>query len=434
MKKGILSTFLILLILSFNLTSVKAVTTVDKATLIKQLLQAREAELSEMNGTTITTMKDFVQGHSTELVNGTKSVYQASPPQLKFVIGVGLIGAGIIGGTIQGKDVVEEYLNSHPDIANKIGVEGDRFVITCDGIQGIIDFSKQKKIDTAFSPDKVYTKDDNIIFPNNYYFHGNIAIWLSGNLFYSGNCFGYPSGSPSIIYDSSMEYYRFVWEGVTGRSLTPNTSIAGTATYRITPDDSTVNNTGTSPYLESTVLVDGSFTVPNVSSIPSTGTDLSIGYSNDLSNDPILNVSSDVFSSTDTGTNTGTNTNTGTDTGTSIDNPTYIDMSRNLNVPENDTPSLDFSPLQLSLSDKFPFCIPFDLAKSIKSFSTSSQAPVFTFQMPSTIWRGNSLVGGSFKIDMGDSKLTPIVLALRYFILLVFVVSLIKLTRTIIRG
>ena len=89
---------------------------------------------------------------------------------------------------------------------------------------------------------------------------------------------------------------------------------------------------------------------------------------------------------------------------------------------------LDFSPLYVSFAQKFPFCIPFDLVNSIRSFSVSRETPKFNVFFDETVFLG----GGSFTIDF--SKFTVIAAILRYFILLSFLVSLVKVTRDLIKG
>lgn len=97
-------------------------------------------------------------------------------------------------------------------------------------------------------------------------------------------------------------------------------------------------------------------------------------------------------------------------------------------VPNDSVPTLDFSPLQLSLSDKFPFCIPFDLVNGIKTFVSSSEAPTFTVTFPSLY----GMQKGSFDIDFANFD--KIVKILRFFILLTFLYQLIKITRDMVRG
>lgn len=90
--------------------------------------------------------------------------------------------------------------------------------------------------------------------------------------------------------------------------------------------------------------------------------------------------------------------------------------------------SLDFSPLQIAVSDRFPFCIPFDFVNAFKMFQSESSIPKFNVEFPSQYMIG----GGSFEIDF--SNFTGIASILRYFILLIFVTGLIKKTKDLLGG
>lgn len=116
---------------------------------------------------------------------------------------------------------------------------------------------------------------------------------------------------------------------------------------------------------------------------------------------------------------------------TDIDTDIPIDPPINPSIPDVSDPtlpgdiSLDFSPLYFSLSDKFPFCIPFDLINSIKGLTAKKEVPRWEV----TFDKG--LVGsGSFVIDM--SKFQLLIDILRYFTLLSFVVTLIIKTKDLI--
>lgn len=91
------------------------------------------------------------------------------------------------------------------------------------------------------------------------------------------------------------------------------------------------------------------------------------------------------------------------------------------------TTSLDFSPLELSLVDKFPFCLPFDLYNAFNSFIAKPEVPKFNINFD------EGLVGsGGFTFDF--SPFSKIASILRYFILIIFVTNLIKKTRDMIGG
>lgn len=90
--------------------------------------------------------------------------------------------------------------------------------------------------------------------------------------------------------------------------------------------------------------------------------------------------------------------------------------------------SIDFSPLQIAVSDRFPFCIPFDFINAFKMFQSEASVPKFKVEFPSQYMIG----GGSFEIDF--SNFSGIAAILRYFILLVFLTGLIKKTKDLMGG
>jgi len=90
--------------------------------------------------------------------------------------------------------------------------------------------------------------------------------------------------------------------------------------------------------------------------------------------------------------------------------------------------SLNWAPLQIGVTDKFPFCIPFDLINLLKPFSAERVAPVFTVTFPSIY----NMSEGSFDIDF--SKFSKLAAMLRFFILVMFSYSLIIKTRDLIKG
>jgi hypothetical protein len=100
--------------------------------------------------------------------------------------------------------------------------------------------------------------------------------------------------------------------------------------------------------------------------------------------------------------------------------------SSDLTMPNDST--INFEPLMQAFSDRFPFCIPFDLVNSIVGLAVPGVAPVFTVDFDSSHFVG----GGSFSIDF--SKFSVMAAVLRWAILIGFVVALIKLTRNIIKG
>lgn len=90
------------------------------------------------------------------------------------------------------------------------------------------------------------------------------------------------------------------------------------------------------------------------------------------------------------------------------------------------TKSLDFTPLQLSLADKFPFCIPFDFIKVFNIFTSNAVTPNFVITMP------ENLIGGGSSFEFNFNKFEKLAAILRFFILIFFITNLIKYTRDLI--
>ena len=87
----------------------------------------------------------------------------------------------------------------------------------------------------------------------------------------------------------------------------------------------------------------------------------------------------------------------------------------------------------LSLEDKFPFCIPFDLKKQLDSFKASSKKPIFKVDM-SAFDSSHKLQKDSVILNIDLTIFEKIFDILRYFILISFVVFLVIKTRDLIRG
>lgn len=90
--------------------------------------------------------------------------------------------------------------------------------------------------------------------------------------------------------------------------------------------------------------------------------------------------------------------------------------------------ALDFSPLYINLSDKFPFCIPYDIVGSLKTLSASAVAPKFTFTFDSSNW----LISKDTEFSLDFSKFSKLAAILRFFILFGFLWFLFKITRSIL--
>lgn len=77
------------------------------------------------------------------------------------------------------------------------------------------------------------------------------------------------------------------------------------------------------------------------------------------------------------------------------------------------------------LTDKFPFCIPFDLVRSVQSFSSTTNTKI-EFDVPIVQYPLH------FCLDFSDYEV--LVIIFRFFSLLMFIISMMILTRNIIRG
>lgn len=102
-----------------------------------------------------------------------------------------------------------------------------------------------------------------------------------------------------------------------------------------------------------------------------------------------------------------------------------VDLKLDLEVPKE--VNIDFSPLYVSFADKFPFCIPFDIYESVKSFKTNPIPPTFTIPF-SEAFKG----GTDIEIDFGIFK--PLFSIVRYCFLVTFMFWLFTKTRDIIKG
>lgn len=126
------------------------------------------------------------------------------------------------------------------------------------------------------------------------------------------------------------------------------------------------------------------------------------------------------------------------DTDTSPDDNTNTSPDLDLDVPNKDIPKLDFSPLMIA-TQKFPFCIPWDLWTSYKVFEGNSVPFSYEFKEVSlngAITNGQSiLLIPNFKVDFSEYPIIDnAVQVFKYLQLLLFVVMLILKTRTLIRG
>ena len=110
-----------------------------------------------------------------------------------------------------------------------------------------------------------------------------------------------------------------------------------------------------------------------------------------------------------------------------------VDTVSDIFVPPVDSTSeIDFSPLYISLQNKFPFCLPFDFINIINDFNSEVHEPIFYVNMNAFNYKNNARSDVGFYIDFTEfEKLFKI---LRYFILISFIVFIIFVTRKIIGG
>lgn len=83
-----------------------------------------------------------------------------------------------------------------------------------------------------------------------------------------------------------------------------------------------------------------------------------------------------------------------------------------------------------SISDKFPFCIPFDVAYLVKAMNASAEVP--RFELPFKIHYQSFNYEHTFVVDMSEWDVA--VKILRTMLDLLFIAGLISVTRDMIRG
>lgn len=102
-----------------------------------------------------------------------------------------------------------------------------------------------------------------------------------------------------------------------------------------------------------------------------------------------------------------------------------INPIKKLFIPDT-VSKIDFSPLNVPITKKFPFCIPWDLRDAVVSFSAPPVPPVFTFSL--TFFGDEYPIVWDFAIFDEFAEIT------RFFVLIGFVVGLILATRGLIKG
>lgn len=117
---------------------------------------------------------------------------------------------------------------------------------------------------------------------------------------------------------------------------------------------------------------------------------------------------------------------TGSDGGTGV-----IPVTGNLDLTIPSEIELDFSPLMVfgeELTEKFPFCIPWDIKRSIEALVVPPEAPKWVIEFDSNYFVG----GGSVDIDF--SQFESLAKIVRWAIFSIFCLGLMLKTRNIIRG
>lgn len=93
---------------------------------------------------------------------------------------------------------------------------------------------------------------------------------------------------------------------------------------------------------------------------------------------------------------------------------------------ESEIPQLNLKPLYVGVQDKFPFCIPWDFVKTLKSWNVSASEPDYVINFDPQYFKG----GGSFHFNL--KQFEKIILVIRYLCLLSYLYFLIKKSRAFI--
>lgn len=112
----------------------------------------------------------------------------------------------------------------------------------------------------------------------------------------------------------------------------------------------------------------------------------------------------------------------------SYDDTKDFEISNTTEIPPSDNPSIPidgFTDNGGKLTDKFPFCIPFDLARSVQSFNDTVNTKIeFDVPIPYCSFH--------FSLDFKDFEV--LVSIFRFSSLVIFIISMLFATRNIIRG
>ena len=112
----------------------------------------------------------------------------------------------------------------------------------------------------------------------------------------------------------------------------------------------------------------------------------------------------------------------------SVSDTTAQDSTSTGDLTQPKDKTIKLQPLAQAVSDRFPFCVPFDLINMIKSLSAPAVTPHFDITFDKTKFVG----GGSFSIDF--AQFTTLAAILRWMLYLIFMVFLILVTRKLIKG
>lgn len=114
-------------------------------------------------------------------------------------------------------------------------------------------------------------------------------------------------------------------------------------------------------------------------------------------------------------------------------------------VSEQDKPIVDVDSIEIVVPDElsdytvpvgissvFPFCLPFDFSRGIKILLAKPEVPVFKTEIDMTDFCGFDL--GVIPLEISLEKWEPAVVVIRWFNLLLFIISLIFISTKIVKG
>lgn len=114
-------------------------------------------------------------------------------------------------------------------------------------------------------------------------------------------------------------------------------------------------------------------------------------------------------------------------------------------ISEQDKPIVDVDSVEIAVPDElsdytvpagissvFPFCLPFDFSRGIKMLLAEPEVPVFKTEIDMTDFCGFDL--GVVPLEISLEKWEPAVVIIRWFNLLLFIISLIFISTKIVKG